>query len=232
MLQRIESLMEDNGIVITSIRMELCCDFLWKSSRDQAALIGFPSSWIHDSTGVYYIYIIYIYMMCIQRDTLFASIQFHIELRIAIHALTVSLVSINMSTYHSVYVHWPQHVHTLRLPVSCGFYSQLQIAVLVEICTYVYMDVSENSGTPKSSILTGFPIINHIFWGTTIFGNSHIDVFKKQLSMFLHCFIPSPHLHLPLLLRSSVAACQSTRRWAQLYIVGRPFLVGTKIELP
>ena len=30
------------------------------------------------------------------------------------------------------------------------------------------MDVSENSGTPKSSILIGFSIINHPFWGTPI----------------------------------------------------------------
>ena len=36
------------------------------------------------------------------------------------------------------------------------------------------MDVSENSGTPKSSILIGFSIINHPFWGTTIFGNTHV----------------------------------------------------------
>ena len=33
-------------------------------------------------------------------------------------------------------------------------------------------DVSENRGTPKSSILISFSIINHPFWGTTIFGNS------------------------------------------------------------
>ena len=31
-----------------------------------------------------------------------------------------------------------------------------------------------NSGTPKSSILIGFSIINHPFWGTPIFGNTHI----------------------------------------------------------
>ena len=31
------------------------------------------------------------------------------------------------------------------------------------------MDVSENNGTPKSSILIGFSIINHPFWGTPIF---------------------------------------------------------------
>ena len=39
---------------------------------------------------------------------------------------------------------------------------------------FVHMDVSENSGTPKSSILIGFSIINHPFWGTPVFGNTHI----------------------------------------------------------
>ena len=37
------------------------------------------------------------------------------------------------------------------------------------------MGVSENGGfSPKSSILIGFSIINHPFWGTLIFGNTHI----------------------------------------------------------
>ena len=36
------------------------------------------------------------------------------------------------------------------------------------------MGVSENSGTPKSSILMSFPLQNHAFWGTPIFGNTHI----------------------------------------------------------
>ena len=36
------------------------------------------------------------------------------------------------------------------------------------------MGVSKNSGTPKSSILIGVSIVNHPFWGTPIFGNSHI----------------------------------------------------------
>ena len=39
-----------------------------------------------------------------------------------------------------------------------------------------YMGVSENYGTPKSSILIGFSIINHPFWGTPIFGNIHICI--------------------------------------------------------
>ena len=37
-----------------------------------------------------------------------------------------------------------------------------------------HMGVSENRGTPKSSILIGFSIINHPFWSTLIFGNTHI----------------------------------------------------------
>ena len=38
----------------------------------------------------------------------------------------------------------------------------------------LHMGVSTNRGTPKSSILIGFSIINHPFWGTPIFGNTHI----------------------------------------------------------
>ncbi len=38
-----------------------------------------------------------------------------------------------------------------------------------------YMGVSKNNGTPKSSILIGFSIINHPFWDTPIFGNIHIS---------------------------------------------------------
>ena len=46
----------------------------------------------------------------------------------------------------------------------------------------IYMDVSENSGTPKSSILIGFSIINHPFWGTPIFGNTHINLVNNGLN--------------------------------------------------
>ena len=41
----------------------------------------------------------------------------------------------------------------------------------------VYMGVSKNrGGPPKSSILIGFSIINHPFWGTPIFGNTHMYI--------------------------------------------------------
>ena len=36
------------------------------------------------------------------------------------------------------------------------------------------MGVSENNGSHKSSILISFSIIYHPFWGTSIFGNTHI----------------------------------------------------------
>ena len=39
-----------------------------------------------------------------------------------------------------------------------------------------YMDVSKNRGTPKSSILIGFSTINHPFWGASIFGNTHMEI--------------------------------------------------------
>ncbi len=38
------------------------------------------------------------------------------------------------------------------------------------------MGVSKNGGTPKSSILKGFSIINHPFWGTPILGNTRIEL--------------------------------------------------------
>ena len=50
----------------------------------------------------------------------------------------------------------------------------------------VYLGVSKNDGIPKSSILIGFAIINHPFWGTLIFGNTHfflewIKIFRRNL---------------------------------------------------
>ena len=47
--------------------------------------------------------------------------------------------------------------------------------------TYVftYLDVSENMGTPKSSILIGvFHYFHHPFWGTPIFGNAHLHIYR------------------------------------------------------
>ena len=48
------------------------------------------------------------------------------------------------------------------------------VTCFVKKMTDINMGVSENSGTPQSSILIGFSIINHPFGGITIFGNTHI----------------------------------------------------------
>ena len=45
------------------------------------------------------------------------------------------------------------------------------------------MGVSKTRGTPKSSILIGFSIINHPFWDTPFFGNSQIII--PSASFFL-----------------------------------------------
>ena len=47
------------------------------------------------------------------------------------------------------------------------------------------MGVSKNSGTPKSSSLIGFSIINHPFWGPSpIFGNTHIYIYILIVYLF------------------------------------------------
>ncbi len=54
-----------------------------------------------------------------------------------------------------------------------------------------YMGVSKNNGTPKSSILIGFSIINHPFWGTPIFGNTHILPFVSFQVSSYSIFVPT-----------------------------------------
>ena len=41
---------------------------------------------------------------------------------------------------------------------------------------HCYVDVSENSGTPQSSIFIGCSITNHPFWVTLIVGNTHVSL--------------------------------------------------------
>ena len=64
------------------------------------------------------------------------------------------------------------------------------------------MDVSANRHTPKSSILIGFSIINHPFWGTPIFGNTQMIILGCEMGVppfeetptFLANFLPSANL--------------------------------------
>ena len=54
------------------------------------------------------------------------------------------------------------------------------------------MDVSKNSGTPKPSILIGFSIINHPFWGAPISGNTHIVSYAANLTREALACAPLP----------------------------------------
>ena len=57
------------------------------------------------------------------------------------------------------------------------------------------MDVSNNRGTPKSSILIGFSIINHPFWGTIILGNTHIYIYiHYYIFLYIYTYI---YIYLP-----------------------------------
>ena len=61
------------------------------------------------------------------------------------------------------------------------------------------MDVSKNSGNPKSSILIGFSIINHPFWGTYFWKHPYVESWRQGgrqyldfqicLNMILHTVI-------------------------------------------
>ena len=62
---------------------------------------------------------------------------------------------------------------------------------MIRICWKIkwrspHLGVSKNRGTPKSSILIGVSIINHLFWGTPIFGNIHLgsNINTSQFSSF------------------------------------------------
>ena len=69
---------------------------------------------------------------------------------------------------HSVSNWWyPSEKHLPNSIMSSSFRGN-------NLCVYIYMGVSKNRGTPKSSILIGLSLINHPFWGTSIFGNTHI----------------------------------------------------------
>ena len=46
------------------------------------------------------------------------------------------------------------------------------------------MGVSKNNGIPKSSLLLGFSIINHPFWGTFIFGNTQYESIQHESWLF------------------------------------------------
>ena len=77
---------------------------------------------------------------------------------------------------------WWVHVGPCRGWLSSLRYRSSSIMVATMFNNDYDMDVSQNSGTPKSSILIVISMINHPFWGTPIFGNIHmIFGFEKDM---------------------------------------------------
>ena len=60
------------------------------------------------------------------------------------------------------------------MDVGCSN-GKVMVAWTEPVAMCQYMGVCKNNGIPKSSILIGFSIINHPFWGTLIFGNTHMS---------------------------------------------------------
>ena len=90
----------------------------------------------------------------------------------------------------------------------------------------IHMGVSKNRGSPKSSILIGFSIINHPFWGTPIFGNTHILIQwsqKKRAGIFLlvNCNYLGPGNGYP---APAAVPCPKKHRWIKMkgYILRYP----------
>ena len=82
----------------------------------------------------------------------------------------------------SLYIPFGKRGKVYPQPAMLGFehagrsriFSRFQPSSICRNPSGTDMGVSKNNGTPKSSILIGFSIINHPFWGTPIFGNIHI----------------------------------------------------------
>ncbi len=65
-------------------------------------------------------------------------------------------------------------VHRMKRIWKKGLKGLIPLPFAARMFFQNHMGVSKNRGTPKSSVLIGFSIINHPFWGTIIFGNTHI----------------------------------------------------------
>ena len=80
-------------------------------------------------------------------------------------------------TSDSIIVVHPQsslYIHILHICWQGSMGNGAGAAALLRWLALGHMGVSKYRGTPKSSILIGFSIINHRFWGTPIFGNTHM----------------------------------------------------------
>ena len=75
------------------------------------------------------------------------------------HVTKMSMVFLEKNT---CYLIWPNQIIVFHQPIYGCF---------------------QNKGTPNHPILIGFSLINHPFWDTSIFGNTHIFPWEKRISL-------------------------------------------------
>ena len=85
------------------------------------------------------------------------------------HSLSPLPIQYEMKFYHPL--EWSKETCVWQIPFKANM-MQLQGGGKYQLKSY--MGVSLNGGTPESSIPIGFSLINHPFWGTPIFGNTHM----------------------------------------------------------
>ena len=78
-----------------------------------------------------------------------------------------------------------------RCPIWRSYFSDGWFNHQLDLWCFQNMGVSKNRGTTKSSILIGFSIINHPFWGTIICGNTQFVMSwkKKPWGLHRHCHL-------------------------------------------
>ena len=89
------------------------------------------------------------------------------------------------------------------------------------------LGVSKNNGTPKSSILMGFSIINHPFWGIPNFGNIQFMVFLTyQPLVITHHSGPEVRKPRILILDEAIGTSHDRKLQKVAFWKGIPFISG------
>ena len=95
-----------------------------------------------------------------------------------------------MCLYKYIYIYCPNKTLTIlsrvffespiKLELSSAKKDHTNFKYKLEFYHFIHIWMFPKiTGTPKSSMLIGFSIINHPFWGTPIFGNTHICFVNK-----------------------------------------------------
>ena len=88
----------------------------------------------------------------------------------------------------------------------------------------------KNGGTPKSSVLIGFSIINHPFWGTPIFGNTHLVIWMAFVCRQVVVLLAEKNVSRSEVQRFDFWSCQRPSFWVYKYVPNH-WVQGKKTRL-